>query len=363
MLICTQEEFGNEIQDVPTGWTLERNNKYVSTANNEIGLYTRVADGTEDGTTADVTTTFSSEGAAQVHRVTDWFGSLSGVSVSSIVESGTASPDPPSLSPSWGTSDTLWFALGSGADDDATLSSAPTNYVGGVGTVSGAGTDLGCEVFSAYRELSAATENPGTFTLSQVEATQSITVAIRPANVTATASLSGSGSFSADSIKGVFGASSVAGLTTFSADSGLEFRLASSLSGLATFSNAAPQLILGGSVSYAVSSNILSDPALSMTSSVTFGGSAEITFNSTVQITAALSVLGIGSISSNGIKGVFSSVNLSTIGELSALGGVQIIGSKTFESESNLVVVGKGFFFHPVRRRPLDAIHTHRPRG
>lgn len=73
---------------------------------------------------------------------------------------GSADPDPPSLTPSWGAADTLWIASG-GSYSTMDLTAYPTNYIN---------TQLhqwratnGTSTFSATRALNAATEDPGIF--------------------------------------------------------------------------------------------------------------------------------------------------------------------------------------------------------
>lgn len=161
----------------PAGWTL----KWTTQG---MGCWVKKADGTEGGGTATVTSSASEAGAAQCIRVTGWFGDLSGVEAGTTATGSSANPDCPSLTPSWGAADTLWMALVGARDDDATVSSYPASYSGGTDTVSGIGVaNEGAEVGYAYRQNNTATENPGTFTLSESESWIANTLAIRPAAI------------------------------------------------------------------------------------------------------------------------------------------------------------------------------------
>jgi hypothetical protein len=178
---------GNEVEITPTpsGWTKlwEHQNGHSSISAGDCGVFVKVADGMEGGSTVGFTTDIASVGAAQVYRVTEWFGSLSGVEAGVSLEAFDTGdylhPDPPSLSPSWGAANTLWLACGGWTNDDALVSSYPTDYVDGVDTISGGGTDNGSTVFSAFRKLKAANQNPSELTIPDDNWVCN-TVAIRP---------------------------------------------------------------------------------------------------------------------------------------------------------------------------------------
>lgn len=123
----------------------------------------KVADG-DEGSTTTITTATSAVSAHQAFRITDY----QGVPVASATgDTGTATPNPPSLSSSWEVSyGTLWIAgFGGGRNADRALSSYPTDYTDGHFTKTSAGYSY---VGSARRELMASSEDPGVFTLSDV---------------------------------------------------------------------------------------------------------------------------------------------------------------------------------------------------
>jgi hypothetical protein len=102
--------------------------------------------------------------------------------VSSVVSANTASPDPPNLAPGLGTLNFLWIALAT-CEASRAVNSYPTNYTLNQG-LQGGGTGL-TNAFAtlvwAMRELSASSENPGTFSLTVAEDSMSWTIAIPPA--------------------------------------------------------------------------------------------------------------------------------------------------------------------------------------
>lgn len=163
----------------PAGWTIvgsEWTTGGSASAHSRMALYRRTADGSE-GSTISVTTDVSNSCASISKRIT-------GHHTSSNPELGTAAtgdsttPDPPSLTPSWGAEDTLWVAM-SGKGAGGSASGYPTNYSQNqlsVPTTSGTNAAL----YWAERELNGTSDDPGTFTQSSaVWGAQ--TLAIRPA--------------------------------------------------------------------------------------------------------------------------------------------------------------------------------------
>lgn len=106
-------------------------------------------------------------------------------------ESGTATgssttPDPPSLSPSWGTKDTLWLAVAQHDAGDDTISGYPSSYTQTSESDSTGGTG-GVILGRAERQVAAASENPGAFTFGASKSWVAATIAIKgPTPITAT---------------------------------------------------------------------------------------------------------------------------------------------------------------------------------
>ena len=124
----------------------------------------------------------SSRGAAQVYRITGWFGALVGLEIGTSAGASSDSPDPPSLTASWGALDNLFLTFVGGQDDDATVSSYPTNYTNGTATLGGGGANLSGAAYSARRELAGATDDPGVYTLSESESWNANTLVVRPSS-------------------------------------------------------------------------------------------------------------------------------------------------------------------------------------
>ena len=182
LLIIIIEVRGTQTLTTPGGWTVEW------TDSGGAACYVRDADGTEGGTTVDVVSSVADVGAAQCLQITSksWFGTLAtGVESGTLATGSSDSPDPASVTPSWGALDTLFIAATGYTDDDATVSAYPTDHDDNqTSTVSGGGTNNGAAVATASRELNNTVDDPGTFTLSETEGWKANTLAIRPAPAT-----------------------------------------------------------------------------------------------------------------------------------------------------------------------------------
>lgn len=181
LLLFGSEDAGSSgITAGPAGWTELINFTELRVSYISMGVYAKVADGTEDGGTARITTGVGGNGASHCYRITNWLGAIGGVEASSAIGGSGTSPDPPSLTAGWGVADNLFFAFGVAVDDGESFDSAPTNYGNLVSTVSGADENEEGEVGSARRELAASIDDPGVFTLSGVESYLASTVVVQP---------------------------------------------------------------------------------------------------------------------------------------------------------------------------------------
>lgn len=162
---------GNPTITFPEGWT-ELFDK-LSALEVRLVVWYRVADG-EEGATITVTTSNIQMTAHTSYRITGY----SGVPECGDATTGNSTtPDPPSLTPSWGAKDTLWFAV-CGYDANKTVTAYPTDYTNGRNDF--ADSLWGCGVGSARRELNAESENPNVFTISASEQWVANTIAIQP---------------------------------------------------------------------------------------------------------------------------------------------------------------------------------------
>ena len=187
LVICSS----NAITGTPSGWTAVR-------SNGQDPIYAKVAVGDEDGGAVAVTTSDSQNIAAQVYRITDWYGEITNGVATASAQGASTNPNPPSLNPSaWGTEDTLWIASAIMVGSQ-TFSSYPSSYTNGTATLA-----TSARLGSARRARNAASEDPGTFTVTVGGSWRAHTTAIRPVvthNLTsdATVDVDGAGYISYD---------------------------------------------------------------------------------------------------------------------------------------------------------------------
>lgn len=141
----------------PEGWT-ELFDMWNGTTV-RFWCYYRVADGTE-GSSITVQTSTEQRTAHTSYRITDYTGTPE---ASSSTGDESANPDPASLSPSWGAEDTLWLGACGYDDGRQEITAYPANYTDGRNDF--ADHVAGCGLGTARRELNAASEDPGAFTL------------------------------------------------------------------------------------------------------------------------------------------------------------------------------------------------------
>jgi hypothetical protein len=130
--------------------------------------------------TVNVTLSASERGGAVIYKIASSHATQAMEVATSAPGANGATPDPPVLAPSWGLEDTLYVAA-VGYNGNQSVTGYPTSYSGGLNPrpTSTGGTEAGCGV--AYRELAAASENPGAFALSASVAHVVATLAVRPA--------------------------------------------------------------------------------------------------------------------------------------------------------------------------------------
>lgn len=155
--------------------TIDGFSELVAINNGVVGrVYYKVATGSEGGS-ATFTTGGSVESCYAIYRIT-------GQNASGFIEDGSASADadPASLTPSWGSADTLWLACIAGRNSsNPQITAAPSGYSSLVAADVEAGIfDICCAI--AYRQNAAATEDPGAFTAPGGTNAASVTVGIRP---------------------------------------------------------------------------------------------------------------------------------------------------------------------------------------
>lgn len=145
-----------------------------------MSVFGKIAAGSDTGT---VTPSTNSNIAATVYQIDSWSGTIADIGYAG-TSSASGSYDPPNLT-MLSSSDFLWFSTGAYPGATA-ASAAPTNYTS---LVTSNATSSGSTVLtlgSANRQLTATSENPGTFTGA---ATNWVAATVAVAPVAAVASL------------------------------------------------------------------------------------------------------------------------------------------------------------------------------
>jgi hypothetical protein len=163
----------------PSGWT-KLWDEVIQTRVRGAG-FAKIASGGEGGTNVDFATSVAvSAIAAQIYRVTNWYGSLSGVAVGTAAVATTANPNPPPLTHGWGAArGTLWFVACSSGPAGFAVTFYPSNYGNGDARNELTGGDF-ATINTARRQFQAASDDPGAFTLGSTDGAIAQTVAIRP---------------------------------------------------------------------------------------------------------------------------------------------------------------------------------------
>jgi len=116
-------------------------------------------------------------------RVSGWHGTT-------MPEAGTPTtnsddqPDPPTLTPSWGTADNLWLVIGGHDDGTKTVSSYPLNFNLSQRNDRGIGAGAGTGQGFAGRQAATGSQSPAVFVLSAADHWIANTIAVRPTAAT-----------------------------------------------------------------------------------------------------------------------------------------------------------------------------------
>ncbi len=161
-------------------------------------------------------------------RITSWHGTTP-PEITVKANGSSTTPDPPSLTPSWGALDTLWIAL-TGCDDSATPYPI-TAWPYANNQASNATATSAADLALCTNNVNAASQDPGTFTMTVTETWNAYTVAVRPAatgdlnlNLTGVSSTSGIGTLAAAvaiGLSGLFGTGAVGNVAPSQALSGI----------------------------------------------------------------------------------------------------------------------------------------------
>jgi len=146
-------------------------------------VFIKEGDGTEGGTTVDFQTSGVEEAAAFTYRILagDWGGDiLNDVASVHDTDLNVSIPNTEALNPAgWGTEDTLWFSFVGGESYDS-VSAYPSGYTGGRHINTGINNNIDVSASISWRKFTAASEDPGAYTMSDTESSAGATVAVRP---------------------------------------------------------------------------------------------------------------------------------------------------------------------------------------
>jgi hypothetical protein len=158
----------------PTGWS-SLFNAIGAGSVRRFCCFHKIANGSE-GASVSVSASANSFWSSTAYRISGYQGAPEAATTAT----GSASnPDPPNLTPSWGSAKALWIAAaGRDAGGASDFLASPANYSALIQN-GGSGSANHSATASAYREFQGASENPGTFTSNSDWAAN--TVAIRPA--------------------------------------------------------------------------------------------------------------------------------------------------------------------------------------
>jgi hypothetical protein len=151
-------------------------------------LYAKVADGTEDALDLTLTSSNGVQSVGLCYAIQDWGGSITDIEVSTSATGSTSTaPDPSSLTPTWGSGDTLWIAMYIDGHGDNEATAYPTSYTANQLTQdsNGSGSNT-VAIGAATRENATATEDPAAFTTANSSNWEAFTVGVKAAGSTTT---------------------------------------------------------------------------------------------------------------------------------------------------------------------------------
>ncbi len=161
----------------------------LSSHNNNLHVIYKDLDGTESGFVT-VTIGVGAKACAIAWNI-QGHNPAQAPELSSLATAISANPDPGSVTPTGGARDYLWLAAaahdGEAADTDTQFTAAPTNYINLIQKTTGTGgaSNTNSILATAERQSNSSSEDPGTFTATQVLTYEAFTIAIHPVPVPA----------------------------------------------------------------------------------------------------------------------------------------------------------------------------------
>ena len=163
----------------PSGWTLLIGRTTGSGAA-VSGVYAKVADGTEDGTSVDFVTSNSQRGSVHVIRVTGWSGSLTRMPIVACAPPIAGGSDIVSLVLGTASADVLWIAAQVKSSTTAWGGSPPSGYANENKTNVSEDSLSSASVATATKTTTAASESTTGWWLTAGASTGTFLIAVLP---------------------------------------------------------------------------------------------------------------------------------------------------------------------------------------
>lgn len=177
LLIAAVVNGGGASLSWPAGWT-ELFDQNGGTAGQSAAY--RFADGSEGASINCTLSGASAIAAMAAWRITGHHASTPPEVGTPPAVSSTSTPNPPSLTASWGAESNLWIAF-TGIEGLRTVSAYPSNYgLSQIEQQSDGTATVDMTIGAAARQIAAATENPGTFTWDGTDNAVAQTIVVRP---------------------------------------------------------------------------------------------------------------------------------------------------------------------------------------
>jgi len=185
LLIMVLRSAGADTHTTPTDWSDLVKNSSADASDDTTSIFYKQAVGTESGTIT-VTCTTSLKFAAVMLRITGHENpSTQPPEISTIATGTSATVDPTTVTPTGGSKDYLFVWVGAWEGEQnagAGPAGGVTNYTNKISGVTGAsgGSSGNCQVTSLSRQLTAASEDPGSLDIVTADDWSAWTIAVHP---------------------------------------------------------------------------------------------------------------------------------------------------------------------------------------
>jgi len=172
LFVCLLSRTSTGTHTYPAGWT--ELTEQINLGDDVTSIAYRPADGTETGTFTVTISTGTQKFAAIVWRISGACDpAIQAPQLSAPARSASTTPNPTTVTPTGGAKDYLFLWLGAwSGEQPPPPTSQPTNYASATPDRQGASTGTGglpatnCRVAGTTRKVNAASEDPGSWTIS-----------------------------------------------------------------------------------------------------------------------------------------------------------------------------------------------------